>query len=131
MGDLDLDRIDRRFVFWATYLGGDPTETDKMRWITFTDGSGGCLRHEDAEPKILRRFDRDAGQHGIHPAGTAFDRSDGVWRESEGAYRNHYRGGDYGDVVSTAEATEILIGFGYPAETLTADPVPEPRRQAG
>ncbi|MEU4160519.1 hypothetical protein [Actinoplanes sp. NPDC026670] len=127
MGSLDPDRIDQRFIFWATYLGGDPTERHKMRPITFANGTGGCLRHEDAKPEILRRFDLEASQHGIHPAGTAFDRRDGVWRESEGAYRNYYRGGDYGDDVSTAEAIEILIGFGYPVEALTADPVPERR----
>ncbi|MEU8664407.1 hypothetical protein [Actinoplanes philippinensis] len=130
MSDFDQDRIDRRFVFWATYYGGDPTEKDKMRWITFANGTGGCLRHVDARAEILRRFDREASQRGIYPAGTAFDRSAGVWRESEGAYRNYHRGGDYGDDVSTAEATEILIGFGYPAEALTADPVHEPRQQS-
>lgn len=129
MGDTHLAPTGRRFLFWATYYGGDPTERDKMRWIDYADGSGGYLRHDDAKAEILRRFDKEASKHGIHPAGTYLDREAGVWRESDGAYRNYYRGGDYGHDVTPAEATEILIGFGYPAETLTADPVQEPRQR--
>jgi hypothetical protein len=125
------DPADERFTFLATYYGGDPTEQDKMRWVLYypPTGWGGGLRHEDAKPEILRRYDRKASEHGIYPASTAFGREAGVWRADDGAERDHFLGSDYGDDVSAAEAREILVEWGYSPELLTADPVREPRRE--
>jgi len=126
MGETHCEPAGWRFLFWAAYYGGDPQERDKLQWVTFEIPGfchGGYMRHEDATVGVLRRYDREASDRGIHPAGTALDEKDGAWRESEGAYRNYHRGGDYGEPITTAQATEIVIELGYPPEILTADPV--------
>ncbi len=131
MGEIHQDPLDQRFLFWATYYGGDPTEKDKMRWVLYypPTGWGGGLRHDDAKPEILRRYDKQASEHGTYPAGTAFHRETGVWHASDGAERNYWLGGDYGDDISPAQAREIIVEWGHPPELLTADPVQEPPRQ--
>jgi hypothetical protein len=126
MSDTPEDPVGDRFTFWASYYGGDPTERDKMQWVRhYPRGSGGGLRHEDAKPTRLLRYDRKSSDFGITIAGTFLDRTAGVWRDSDSAYRNYFRGGDYGDGVSPEQATEILVEWGFPPELLTADPDPE------
>jgi hypothetical protein len=113
-----------RFLFWTSYYGGDPLERDKLRWVKYEIpgyANGAYTLHEESKPSGLRRYDTEARSRGIYPAGTYFGA--GVWRESEGAYRNYHRGGDYGDPITTAQATEIMIGMGYSADLLTTDPV--------
>ncbi len=102
-----------------------------MRWVAYEIpgyAHGGYMLHEDAKAHGLRRFDTEATDRGISPAGTRFDNEAGVWREDDGAYRNFYRGGDYGDPITTAQATKIMTDMGYPVSALTADPVREPRQ---
>lgn len=123
MSDIHEDSIGDRFTFWAAYYGGDPTDLDKIRWVKYYPwGSGGGLRHEDSKPGSLLRYDRKAREFGINTPGTALDRAAGVWRDSDGAERNYFLGGDYGDGISPEQATEIIVEWGYPPELLTADP---------
>jgi hypothetical protein len=111
----------RRFLFWATFLGGDPDKPVRVAFNLEGHGNGFYLRHEGDQPVSLLRYDR-SNEPSI-PWYTGFPRGavlraaapafGGAWRPSELPDRNILLGSDYGEPVSFSEAREIAQYLGY------------------
>jgi hypothetical protein len=112
---------DRRFLFWATFLGGDPDRPLRVAFELEGHGSGFYFRHEGDQPVSLLRYDRwvdpSTPWYTGLPRGAVLRAASpsfgGVWRPSELPDRNVLLGSDYGEPVSPAEATEIAEFLGY------------------
>jgi hypothetical protein len=112
---------DRRFLFWATFLGGDPDQPVRVAFDLEGHGHGFYLRYEGDQPVNLLRYDRGAGSstpwYTAWPRGAVLRAASppfgGGWRPSELPDRNVLLGSDYGEPVSRAEAREIAELLGY------------------
>lgn len=109
----------RRFLFWATFLGGDPDRPIRIPFDLDGHGHGFYLRHEGDQPGSLLRYDRwgrpVAWNSGL-PRGAVLRASSppfGGWRPSELPDRSVLLGADYGEPVSAVEAGRIAERFGY------------------
>jgi len=110
-----------RFLFWATFRGGDPDRPARVAFDLEGHGRGFYLRHEGDRPASLLRYDRwgqpvlprNAGlPRGavLRPPSPPFASG---WRPSELPDRSVLLGSDYGEPVGFAEAARIAQLFGY------------------
>jgi hypothetical protein len=111
----------RRFLFWATFMGGDPDRPIRVSFELDGHGHGFYSRHEGDQPVSLLRYDR-WGRPAVPwnsglPRGAVLRAPSppfaGGWRPSELPDRNVLFGADYGEPVSTDEALMIAERFGY------------------
>src|SRR3569832_302787 len=90
------DPVRRRYLFWATFHGGDPARVRTVEWHIAGQGHGVYTRCDGDQVGTLLRYDREATGFG---GGASFDRRGGVWRDSELPSRNVWLGSDYGDEI--------------------------------
>jgi hypothetical protein len=111
----------RRFLFWATFLGGDPDRSARVAFDLEGHGRGFYFRHEGDQPISLLRYDR-WGQHAAPwnsglPRGAVLRAPSppfgGTWRPSELPDRRVLFGADHGEPVSFGQARRIAELFGY------------------
>ncbi|MFI7596719.1 hypothetical protein [Actinoplanes sp. NPDC049681] len=112
----------QRYLFWATYYGGDPGSIRgrAVQYDIAGYAKGSYTRHEGDHLGTLRRYDREAS--GLR-VGASLDRRAGVWRTSEAPVRDVHRGSDCGCPITIAQAEEIIVELGYGPALLTADVV--------
>lgn len=109
----------RRFLFWATFLGGDPDRPIRVAFDLDGHGHGFYFRHEGDQPVSLLRYDRwgQAAAPAGRPRGAVLRAPNapfgGGWRPSELPDRSVLFGADYGEPVGAAEAQRIAERFGY------------------
>lgn len=111
----------RRFLYWATFLGGDPDRPVRVGFELEGHGHGFYFRHEGDQPVNLLRYDRwrepPTPWYAGLPRGAVLRAASppfgGSWRPSELPDRNVLLGSDYGEPVSHAEAREIAEYLGY------------------
>jgi hypothetical protein len=108
----------QRYWFWATWSGGggQPYRVDYQ--ITGRE-SGTYWRQPGDACRALYRYDWRAHERGDFPVGSVLG-ARGRWRSSEAPKRNVWLGSDYGDPITTAQATAIVIEFGCAPDILTA-----------
>jgi hypothetical protein len=112
----------QRYLFWATYYGGDPRPSGgrAVHYDIAGYANGSYLRHEGDHLGTLLRYDREAT--GLR-VGAYLDRRAGVWRTDERPVRDVHRGSDCGSPITIAQAGEIIVQLGYGPGLLTADVV--------
>jgi hypothetical protein len=111
----------RRFLFWATFHGGDPDRPLRVDFDLDGHGHGFYLRHEGDEPVSLLRYDRgfraEAPGHAGLPRGAVLrapsPAAGNGWRPSELPDRVVLLGSDHGEPVGFVEALEIAQRLGY------------------
>ena len=111
----------RRFLFWATFLGGDPDRPIRIAFDLDGHGHGFYSRYEGDQPVNLLRYERYgrpvAPWNAGLPRGAVLRAPSppfgGGWRPSELPDRNVLFGADYGEPVSLDEALRIAEQFGY------------------
>jgi hypothetical protein len=111
----------RRFLFWATFHGGDPDRPVRVGFDLDGHGRGFYFRHEGDEPVSLLRYDR--WSQPAAPWNTGLPRGavlrapalpfGGNWRPSELPDRQVLFGADHGEPVGYAQAVEIAQQLGY------------------
>ena len=111
----------RRFLFWATFHGGDPDRPLRVDFDLDGHGRGFFFRHDGDEPVSLLRYDRWGRP--AAPWNTGLPRGavlrapsppfGGSWRPSELPDRRVLFGADHGEPIGFAQAREIVELLGY------------------